>query len=53
MNKNKEYNFKIPSGTHMLPLSRERSINAKLKNLMNWEKESMKRISSKVEEGKE
>lgn len=51
--KNKEYNFKVPTGTNMLPLSRERSLNARLKNLMNWEKESVKRISSKVEEGKE
>ena len=52
MNK-KEYEFKVTLGKHMLPLSRERSINAKLKNLMNWEKENMKRISPKFDEGKE
>ena len=50
---NKEYVLKIPSGKHMLPLSRERSINARLKNLINWEKDSLKKVSTKIVEEKE
>jgi len=48
MSKKREYEFKVPEGKHMLPLSRERSINARLKNLVNWEKDSLKHIGDNV-----
>lgn len=52
MANDKEYKFKIPSGKNMLPLSRERSINARLKNLLNWEKDSLKHVGDKISEEK-
>ena len=53
--KNEEYvyNFKIPTGKHMLTLSRERSIDARLNNLINYEKDSLKRVVDHVIEEKE
>lgn len=53
MAKKKECVLRIPESKKMLPLSRERSINARLNNLINWEKESLKRVSSRIEEEKE
>ena len=49
----KEYKLKIPNGKSMLRLSRERSIDTRLKNLTNWEKDSLKKVTSKVVEEKE
>lgn len=49
----KEYKFKIPEGKHMLRLSRERSIDARLKNFANWEKENLKVTYNRVNEEKE
>ena len=44
----KEYKLKIPSGKNMMRLSRERSIDARLKNLANWERDNLKKVTTKV-----